>query len=401
MSIAKDLLYQLAVENGLDALELVKYVDEDQLGGYHWNAALSKWNVGSVFESEGQMLYALVRYLKPQTIVEIGSFHGCSTAHMALALKANGKGKIVAVDDVRNGAFHDQYPEELKSLVEMVVSEGSAYLATVPPGSIDFVFEDSSHSEEDTYQISKAALQALIPGGFLINHDAMHDKAFDGNGSLSTVYEGAAIRAGLTRAGANFKTYIAPPIAKDSDCGIAVTRKIMDASMFMPSSVGIAPIESENVLKPSDDAWKDLDGRYSIAENVKPQPGNWQGDYIADNVPQQVIEPLASEEDKFNPSDQNWRSVVGGDDEPLAKEDRKAPYTPILDQFDRASEEPPPSTNWTNLNTELSSEEVNPRRPQIASIAKVEEAEDDTKILPADELPKPDKKKRGRPKKAK
>lgn len=304
MSIAKDLLYQLAVEHGYNGLELVNYVDEDQLGGYHWRSELSKWSVGSLFESEGQMLYALIRYLKPQTIIEIGSFHGCSTAHMALAVKANGVGKVIAVDDVRNGAFHDQFPEELKAYVETVVSEGGAFMEKLEPGGVDFVFEDSSHSEEDTYRISKAALRALKPGGLLINHDAMHDMAIDGLGNRSTVYEGQQIRAGLTRAGADFKTYIAPLIARDSDCGIAVTRKPKVITVDVP--VSVASIESDQYLKPietSGHVWGRgekgglIERGFAVSE---PEPLAAEVDHIQAEqfaIAHTEPEPLAKEED--------------------------------------------------------------------------------------------------------
>lgn len=45
------------------------------------------------------MLYGLVRELGPDSIVEVGAFHGFCTMHMAQALEDNGHGIITVIDD--------------------------------------------------------------------------------------------------------------------------------------------------------------------------------------------------------------------------------------------------------------------------------------------------------------
>jgi hypothetical protein len=50
-----------------DPQELIGYAAEDTLGGYHWDERQRQFPSGSLWQVEGQMLYALVRWLKPDT----------------------------------------------------------------------------------------------------------------------------------------------------------------------------------------------------------------------------------------------------------------------------------------------------------------------------------------------
>jgi predicted O-methyltransferase YrrM len=211
----------LAVQNGYDANELVKYIDEDLTGGYHVQAALATWPSGSVWESEGQMLYALVRYLKPQHVVEIGCLYGCSSTHIASALLKNGSGRISSVDNAANGKHGDLIPLDRREVIDLVRMDGGVYLESLPDNSVDMIFEDAGHGEEDVYRFTVLAMKKLKPGGLLINHDALHDLAYYNDGNKVAADDGQKIRAGLTRAGANFQTYK----PHESDCGFAVTKK--------------------------------------------------------------------------------------------------------------------------------------------------------------------------------
>ena len=72
--------------------------------GYREAAAETpSWPGGSVWEEEGRLLYGLVRALKPEVIVEIGSLVGCSTSHLALACRRNGRGR--SMRSIRRWSF--------------------------------------------------------------------------------------------------------------------------------------------------------------------------------------------------------------------------------------------------------------------------------------------------------
>ena len=75
-------------------------MDKNNIGG--WNPDEDedkrKWPVGSLFPSEGERLYDLVRKHKPKKIIEVGTRYGCSTVHIATALKHNGGGVVHCYD---------------------------------------------------------------------------------------------------------------------------------------------------------------------------------------------------------------------------------------------------------------------------------------------------------------
>src|SRR6185369_14497583 len=99
MTSLNEVLTMIAAQVKADPKALIEFAAEDKLGGYHINEALRTFAMGSCWGVEGQILYALVRWLKPKVIAEIGGWAGCSAAHLALAVKANGVGKIFSIDN--------------------------------------------------------------------------------------------------------------------------------------------------------------------------------------------------------------------------------------------------------------------------------------------------------------
>lgn len=250
---ARSEMYLLAVQNGYNAQELVAYIDEDRIGGYNVHPELASWPSGSGWESEMQIYYALVRYLKPEFVVEIGTLYGCSTTHIATALMKNGAGRVASVDNGANGQRGGLIPLDRREVIDLVDSDGGAYLSTLPDNSVDMIFEDAGHGEEDVYRFTVLAMRKLKPGGLLINHDAGHDTAkyiYSGNIVEVPADDGAKIRAGLTRAGAQFNVYK----PTESDCGFAVTVKRADPAIMdmhlPPAQTWSAPLESEGFLEP-------------------------------------------------------------------------------------------------------------------------------------------------------
>jgi hypothetical protein len=56
------------------------------------------FNTGGVEIEVGEFLYGLVRLIKPNIILETGTYVGIATSYMALALKQNQKGKIITIE---------------------------------------------------------------------------------------------------------------------------------------------------------------------------------------------------------------------------------------------------------------------------------------------------------------
>lgn len=223
----------IAAQVKCDAAELIGYANEDNLGGYHVDPEQSRFKQGGLWEVEGKTLYALVRWLKPETIVEIGGWEGASSAHMALAVKANGHGRVISVDNEVGGMAHGSaLPSELSQYITLVSANGEDWLPTQEDDSIGLLFEDADHSRELVEKIVRLGLRKVMPGGLIVNHDALHDWFHDGNSipalrsnpahisqNTDMNYTGLKVRDGLAAAGAYFSVYKSEP----SDCGLAIT----------------------------------------------------------------------------------------------------------------------------------------------------------------------------------
>lgn len=202
-----DTLYTIGAALGLDADSLNAYAAEDTYGGFLPDKD-DGCMIGSLFRVEGQTLYALIRALKPKAAVEIGSFAGCSTAHLAAALEANGAGKLTAIDNQVLGVAVN-IPDELAGRVTVVNTDGRDWLSARKASSVDFIFEDADHGAELTEAIWTEAKRVLKPGGVIVSHDALHWVV------------GAAVMAGIAAAGVKPLTVLTEP----SDCGLAIWRK--------------------------------------------------------------------------------------------------------------------------------------------------------------------------------
>ena len=182
----------------LDLERFADYCNEDEIGGYP-----EAWEIGSIWEVEGKVLYALTRYLRPSRVVEFGTRYGCSTAHFCKALTKNRKGKIVTVDTLGN-----MLAGKHSKRVESVSSEGIAY-AQQNTKEIDLVFEDGPHSTEFTREVLQTCLPYLNPGGLFVVHDTEHWLV------------GKDVSRGFREAVGEFGHVLIAP----SDCGLGYWRK--------------------------------------------------------------------------------------------------------------------------------------------------------------------------------
>ena len=166
-------LAQLAAYFGLDADELRAYAAEDTVGGYGREDAPApnpRWPGGSVWEGEGKALYALVRALQPQVIVEVGSLVGCSTSHLALACLRNGSGTVYAVDPAAD--FSCVAPD----LLPCIQAVRQDVFAWTPPEHIGFVFEDGAHTPGFTQAVLERLRPHLSDNAAVLCHDACQER---------------------------------------------------------------------------------------------------------------------------------------------------------------------------------------------------------------------------------
>ena len=127
-------------------------------------------------------LYRLLRYLKPESVLEIGTQAGVSALVMSLAFRDNKmKSDIICVDPFYPSGDNDGlstltnwykniYPSELKAGIRLILATSSEILPQLNK-KFDFVFVDGSHQYEDVKYDCLMALSLLKPGGYFLAHD--------------------------------------------------------------------------------------------------------------------------------------------------------------------------------------------------------------------------------------
>lgn len=156
---------------------------------------------------EGDLLYGLVRMLKPVTCLETGAGHGISTQRIGAALQDNGTGQLTScetreelVGEARNRCW--KLPVEIRQARGIQVIQEQVE----PP---QFIFLDSG-SPDDRLEELTEVLRRDFPttGGMLVVHDALNPN----DGDYRVVFE-------------ELKKYCWPHLLLESNAGIAVFRR--------------------------------------------------------------------------------------------------------------------------------------------------------------------------------
>jgi predicted O-methyltransferase YrrM len=138
------------------------------------------WAVG---DRSAEALYATVRLLRPDVVVETGVANGHSTYVVLSALRANGHGRLVSYD-VADGAGV-LVPESLRDLWDLTVLDRADPIADAARrldalGAVDLFFHDADHSYVGQVAEYGAAVRALARGrgGVLLSDDVDESFAF-------------------------------------------------------------------------------------------------------------------------------------------------------------------------------------------------------------------------------
>jgi predicted O-methyltransferase YrrM len=130
--------------------------------------------------------YAVVRAIRPETIVETGVASGVSSAHLLLALERNQKGTLHSVE-IGDSAYLPAgkepgwiVPDWLRSRWQLYIGDVVAILPRLlrELGEVDIFIHDSLH----TYEHMKFEFELGYPhvkkGGLLLADDALWNSAF-------------------------------------------------------------------------------------------------------------------------------------------------------------------------------------------------------------------------------
>jgi predicted O-methyltransferase YrrM len=122
------------------------------------------WAVHDAASSESelqQLVFALIRMLKPELVVETGCYLGFMTQQMGLAVKRNGRGRVVSCD-----TDEARVAEALVRTRTLPVEVRHCRGIDLPElAEADFIFVDSD------YQCRAEEIAAAKPGAVLLVHD--------------------------------------------------------------------------------------------------------------------------------------------------------------------------------------------------------------------------------------
>lgn len=121
-------------------------------------------------QEEVELLYALVRALKPETCLETGTHKGLSATYIAHALTDNNKGHLFTYDpyDWGQPANFQKLPADVKERLTYIRERGdSAKLTTL----IDFAFIDGYHGIKDVLEEWKTIEPQLSKNAVVVFHD--------------------------------------------------------------------------------------------------------------------------------------------------------------------------------------------------------------------------------------
>lgn len=118
----------------IELADLVKYFRESKYSGYPEEPG------GSVFKSEGQFIYVMIRHIKPKSVLEIGNFKGRgSTNHILQAIDDNKMGEVTLIDIEERLEYDRLHSKKFTRLLQ----DSLKFLEQ--PFSYDLIVHDGCH----------------------------------------------------------------------------------------------------------------------------------------------------------------------------------------------------------------------------------------------------------------
>lgn len=113
-------------------------------------------------------LIEMIEYIKPFSVLEIGSWRGVSTEVFALMCS-----EVTAVDDGADALAFGELTERMRPYPHVTVVKGKSpmALANFMPAMFDAVYIDGSHAYLDTANDITEARRLTRNGGWICGHD--------------------------------------------------------------------------------------------------------------------------------------------------------------------------------------------------------------------------------------
>lgn len=202
----KEAFIQVGKNLGLDGEMLAIFAAEDNIGGYP-----QKWPAGTIWEPEGKLYYALTRLLRPDVVVEVGTWVGCSTSHWVSGMDGNNKG-ILHCFDLTFKDFRVQSPR-------IQCHEGDALQLSpdlMTKGVIpNILYIDGPKDTKFVRDIIKLWLSVMKSGSIVLVHDIVYEDYYNGKACEDIIQQGFHEAVG------DFNIFVTP----STKCGAGYWRK--------------------------------------------------------------------------------------------------------------------------------------------------------------------------------
>ncbi|HUO16508.1 MAG TPA: class I SAM-dependent methyltransferase [Verrucomicrobiae bacterium] len=132
-----------------------------------------RWSMYDSMTAEVEVLEfirCLVTTIKPELIVETGTFSGISTLWMAEGLKQNGRGRIITCEYDPVVYANAKQRIETSELANWIDCRNESSLEMKIDGTIDILFSDSDQNIRE--QEVRRFLPQVNPNGLILIHDA-------------------------------------------------------------------------------------------------------------------------------------------------------------------------------------------------------------------------------------
>ncbi len=132
-----------------------------------------RWHMFDSMTAEAEVLEFLrtvVTTIKPDLVVETGTFSGISTLWMAQGLKANGRGRVITCEFDPKVYENAQARIAASGLAEWIELRHESSLEMKVEGTIDLLFSDSDMLIRE--QEIRRFLPQINPYGLILMHDA-------------------------------------------------------------------------------------------------------------------------------------------------------------------------------------------------------------------------------------
>ncbi len=127
------------------------------------------WTHRGDIATEGEvleLLYGLVRCLKPEVAVETGTYHGHGTEALSAALIANEKGHLWTVE-------RDPFVYQPRERTTYVTADSLEWARDQAPVNIDFAFIDCG-LEDHRVEVASALRWKMAANGVIAVHDTVY-----------------------------------------------------------------------------------------------------------------------------------------------------------------------------------------------------------------------------------